>query len=52
MGSISSYWAQPHATISHDGKLVIFGSNMLGTSRIDLFGMEVPTTTGTPPAFP
>ncbi len=23
-----NYWAQPHASISHDGKYVVFGSNM------------------------
>ena len=59
------YWQQPHAHISHDGKLVIFGSTMNGTptqtippsggtfpNRIDLFLMEVPVTAGTPPSFP
>lgn len=52
IGSISNYYTQPHATISHDGKLVIFGSDMMGTSRIDVFAMEVPLTTGTPPSYP
>jgi hypothetical protein len=52
IGSMSDYWTQPHASISHDGKLVIFGSDMLGTSRIDLFAIEVPVTPGVPPSFP
>jgi hypothetical protein len=43
-GSGSDYYSQPHATQSHDGKLVVFGSNMLGGSRIDAFLMEVPTS--------
>jgi hypothetical protein len=42
-GTSVDYYSQPHATQSHDGKLVVFGSNMLGGSRIDAFVMEVPT---------
>jgi hypothetical protein len=57
VGSTSNYWSQPHAYISHDGKLVIYGSNMRGVgqtsyTRIDTFLMEVPVTAGTPPSFP
>jgi hypothetical protein len=51
-GGASVYFSQAHATISHDGKLVMFGSNMMNQARIDLFIQEVPLTTGTPPAFP
>lgn len=52
-----AYWSQPHMHISHDGKVAIFGSNMRGAAqtsytRLDLFLMEVPLTTGTPPSFP
>lgn len=55
--NIACYWSQPHMHISHDGKVAIFGSNMRGAAqtsftRIDLFLMEVPLTTGTPPSFP
>lgn len=56
------YYEQPHAHISHDGKLVMFGSNMLqtptaiapnaGSKQVDLFVMEVPLQAGTPPSFP
>ena len=57
IGSTSNYWTQPHAHVSHDGKLVIFGSDMRGHGqtnydRVDLFLMEVPLQPGTPPAFP
>ncbi len=57
IGSTSNYWTQPHAHVSHDGKLVIFGSDMRGHGqtnydRIDLFLMEVPLQSGTPPSFP
>jgi hypothetical protein len=41
-GGTDGYWSQPHATQSPDGKLVMFGSNMLDSSRIDVFLMEVP----------
>jgi hypothetical protein len=37
-----SYWSQPHATQSTDGRIVLFGSNMLDGPRIDVFLMEVP----------
>lgn len=37
-----SYWSQPHATQSTDGRIVLFGSNMLNGSRLDVFLMEVP----------
>lgn len=36
------YWSQPRATQSSDGRLVLFGSNMLDGPRLDLFLMEVP----------
>ncbi len=57
IGSTSNYWTQPHAYVSHDGKLVIFGSDMRGHGqtnydRVDLFLMEVPLQSGTPPSFP
>ena len=37
-----AYWSQPHASQSTDGRLVIFTSNMLNSSRDDVFLMEVP----------
>ncbi len=57
IGGTNNYWTQPHAHVSHDGKLVIFGSDMRGHGqtnydRVDLFLMEVPLQPGTPPAFP
>jgi hypothetical protein len=52
VGSISEYYTQPHGHISHDGKLVMFGSDMLGNSRVVVFVMEVPLIAGTPPSFP
>ena len=36
------YYAQPHATLSPDGKLVLFGSNMNDSGRIDAFLAIVP----------
>lgn len=51
-GGASQYFSQAHATISHDGKLVLFSSNMLNQARTDAFVMEVPLTSGTPAAFP
>ena len=36
------YWSQPHATQSTDGRIVLFGSNMLNGPRLDVFLMEVP----------
>jgi hypothetical protein len=36
------YRSQPHTTQSHDGKLVMFSSNMLDGSRVDVFVQEVP----------
>jgi len=39
------YFAQPHATPSPDGKIILFGSNMLVTSgRVDSFVALVPTS--------
>jgi Chitobiase/beta-hexosaminidase C-terminal domain len=56
------YYEQPHAHVSHDGKLVMFGSNMLqtptspapaaGSKHIDLFIQETPLIAGSPPSFP
>jgi hypothetical protein len=51
-GGASQYYSQAHASISHDGKLVIFGSNMGNQARIDLFVAEVPLIAGTPGTFP
>jgi hypothetical protein len=51
-GGASQYYSQAHASISHDGKLVIYGSNMGNQARVDLFVAEVPITAGTPPSFP
>jgi len=48
----NNYWSQPHGQISFDGKLAIFGSEMLNATRIDLFAIETPLTSGTPPSFP
>lgn len=39
----SDYWPQPHATQSPDGLLVMFGSNMNDSGRVDAFLVEVPT---------
>lgn len=57
LGAISGcaspcYYTQPHATIAHDGKIVGFETDMLGSTRVDYMLMEVPVTTGTPPSFP
>jgi hypothetical protein len=41
-GGTDGYYAQPHATQSTDGRIVVFGSNMLNGPRIDAFLMEVP----------
>ena len=38
------YWAQPHATISPDGHVVIWGSDMGGSDRIDTFLALLPTS--------
>ncbi len=43
-GGTNGYWSQPHANQSIDGKLVIYGSNMLDSARIDLFALELPRT--------
>ncbi len=40
----NSYWSQAHATQSTDGRIVLFGSNMLNGSRLDVFLMEVPVS--------
>lgn len=40
--STNSYWSQPHATQSTDGRIVLFGSNMFNGPRLDVFLMEVP----------
>jgi hypothetical protein len=50
--NINGYYSQPHATTSHDGKLTIYGSTMLGSARVDLFATETPVTPGQPYAFP
>jgi hypothetical protein len=51
-GQSNNYWTQAFGHISHDGKLVMYGSDMLGSTRIDVFVIEVPVTSGTPPSFP
>jgi hypothetical protein len=38
------YWSQPRATQSSDGRIVLFGSNMLDGPRLDVFLMEVPVS--------
>jgi hypothetical protein len=40
----NSYWSQAHATQSPDGRIVLFGSNMLNGPRLDVFLMEVPVS--------
>lgn len=40
----SDYWPQPHATLSPDGKLVKFVSNMNDSGRRDVFIAEVPVS--------
>jgi len=37
-----AYWAIPWGKPSPDGKVVIFNSNMNGSSRYDLFIAEMP----------
>lgn len=51
-GGASAYYSQSHTTISHDGKLVMFGSNMINQAQIQTFIMEVPLTAGVAPSFP
>ena len=41
-GTDSAYWSLPRATTSPDGKIVIFGTNMLASGRYDVFAAEVP----------
>ncbi len=41
-GAASSYYDESHATISNDGKIVLFTSTMNRRSRRDVFLMEVP----------
>lgn len=38
----SNYWAQAHASISDDGKVVIWNSNLQDTSREDVYLTETP----------
>jgi hypothetical protein len=38
----NGYYSQPHTTISDDGLLALFGSNMQLSGRIDAFLVEVP----------
>ncbi|MBI4363976.1 MAG: hypothetical protein HY568_00970 [Candidatus Latescibacteria bacterium] len=38
--SFSSYWAQPHATISRDGRKIAFGSSWGPTCNLDTFLIE------------
>jgi len=40
---VTDYYAQPHATVSPDGRLVLFGSDMNASGRIDAFLVKVPT---------
>jgi hypothetical protein len=42
----SGYWSQAHSSVSNDGKIVIYNSNMLTSSsggRQDVFLVEVPS---------
>lgn len=41
-GIIGTYYDQTHATVSNDGKLVMYTSNMNATTRHDVFVMEMP----------
>jgi hypothetical protein len=41
---LGGYYDEPHATISNDGKLVMFTSNMNKTTRHETFVMELPRT--------
>jgi len=43
-GAASAYYDESHASISDDGKIVIFASNMNQRERRDVFLMEVPRT--------
>lgn len=43
-GGTDKYRSQPHATISDDGKLIMFSSNMLDSGRLEVFIMETPRT--------
>jgi hypothetical protein len=43
-GAASAYYDEPHATISDDGKIVVFSSTMNRRDRRDVFLMEVPRT--------
>lgn len=50
--SDASYYTQSWGHLSHDGKLVVFGSEMQTGTRLEFFVMEVPVISGTPPSFP
>lgn len=41
MCSIVSYWMQPHATVSPDGKQIIFGSSWGPTCRAESYVMDI-----------
>lgn len=51
-GGASTYYDESHATISTDGKLVMFSSTMNKNIRRDVFLMEVPRTATTVGARP
>jgi hypothetical protein len=38
----NSYWTQPRAASSHDGKFVMFDSNWDGSGRLDVFILKIP----------
>lgn len=41
-GGTDKYRSQPHATVSFDGKLIMFTSNMHDSGRLEVFLMETP----------
>lgn len=46
IGSGSNYWASPRASISRDGRFVIFDSNWGNPDRTDVFIMKIPAAPG------
>lgn len=46
IGSGNNYWASPRASISRDGRFVIFSSNWGNLDRTDVFIMKIPVAPG------
>lgn len=46
IGSGNNYWASPRASISRDGRFVIFSSNWGNLDRTDVFIMKIPAAPG------